>query len=76
MYLQSLWKQNDYVYYVYVVFYCHDTTYVSPYYPKRRACGHSGMGTRPHQVLAATLTLFQPWVGRLCPPYTVVPTKF
>jgi hypothetical protein len=42
----------------------------------RRACGHVDVGTCPHKVLAATLTLFQPGVGRLCPPYTVVPTKF
>ena len=26
----------------------------------RRACGHGDMGTGPHQVLAATLMLFQP----------------
>ena len=29
----------------------------------RRACGHGDMGTGPHQVFAATLTLFQPGVG-------------
>jgi hypothetical protein len=44
--------------------------------PFRRACEHVDVGTCPHQVFAATLTLFQPGVGRLCPPYTVVPTKF
>ena len=27
----------------------------------RRACGHGDMETDPHQVMAATLTLFQPW---------------
>ena len=26
----------------------------------RRACGHVDVGTRPHQVLASTLTLSQP----------------
>ena len=26
----------------------------------RRACGHVDVGTCPHQVLAATLTLYQP----------------
>ena len=29
-------------------------------YPCRRACGHVDVGTRPHQVLASTLTLSQP----------------
>ena len=29
----------------------------------RHACGHVDMGTCPHQVLAATLTLFQPRVA-------------
>ena len=39
----------------------------------RRTCGHVDVGTCPHQVLAATLTLSQPG-GRLCPPYILVST--
>ena len=38
----------------------------------RRACGHVDVGTCPHQVLAATLTLSQPRGARLCPPYTAL----
>ena len=42
----------------------------------RRACGHVDVGTCPHQVLAATLTLSQPG-GQIMPTlYTGVHTKF
>ena len=35
----------------------------------RRACGHVDMGTRPHQVLATTLTLSQPGGQNMPTPY-------
>ena len=42
----------------------------------RRACGHVDVGTSPHQVLAATLTLSQPG-GQIMPTLcTSVHTKF
>ena len=34
--------------------------FTKPNYVLRRACGHVDVGTSPHQVLAATLTLSQP----------------
>ena len=41
----------------------------------RRTCGHVDVGTCPHQVLAATLTLSQPG-GQIMPTlYTGVHTK-
>ena len=47
----------------------------TPELVSRRACGPVDVGTCPHQLLAATLTLSQPG-GLLCPPYTGVHTKF
>ena len=38
------------------------------------ACGHVDMRTGHHKVLAATLTLFQTGVDRLCPPPSFIPT--
>ena len=39
---------------------CNDNIYIIYTYNVRHACGHVDVGTCPHQVLTATLTLSQP----------------
>ena len=67
-------KENRYFNFI---IYCGVVHYILGSWVKGLVEDRGTVGIRPNQILAATLTLFQPEeAGRIYPPYKDVPTNF